>query len=110
MLLFATLETGESQINFNKSMMTFRKNLDFKLIYGGTPQSASLFSKELEGYQGNSGDSSDLKFNHSLKCLGLAHPQKRFGPSITKIVGNNMSLCSTQDDGNLNLASRSWRG
>jgi hypothetical protein len=29
------------------------------------------FSKRLKGYQGNSGNSSDLKFNHSIKYKGL---------------------------------------
>jgi len=68
MLFFATLESGERQIKFDSNLMTFRKNLDFELIYGKTPQLASMkFSKRLEGYQRNSGNSSDLKFNHSLK-------------------------------------------
>ena len=68
MLFFSTLESGERQIKFDRNLMTFRKNLDFKLIYGKTPQLASMkFSKRLEGYQGNSGNSSDLKFNHSIK-------------------------------------------
>jgi hypothetical protein len=68
MLFFATLESGKRQIEFDRNLMIFRKNLVFKLIYGKTPQLASMkFSKQLEGYQGNSGNSSDLKFNHSLK-------------------------------------------
>jgi hypothetical protein len=50
MLFSATLESGGSQINFDRNLKTFRKNLDFELIYGKTPQSASMkFSKQLGG-------------------------------------------------------------